>query len=77
MIKLSPRLETIANLVPVNSNVIDVGCDHALLDIYLYENNISNKIIASDINPNALKNAKENIKKKYHNDRTCNSFNLF
>lgn len=63
MIKLSPRLESIANLVPENSNVIDVGCDHALLDIYLYQNNISNKVIASDINSNALNNAKLNIKK--------------
>lgn len=63
MIKLSPRLEAISSLVPSNSNVIDVGCDHALLDIYLYQNNISNKVIASDINSNALNNAKENIKK--------------
>jgi len=63
MIKLSKRLEAISSLVPVNSKVIDVGCDHALLDIYLYQNKISNKIIASDINKNALNNAKENIKR--------------
>ena len=63
MIKLSKRLEAISSLVPVNSNIIDVGCDHALLDIYLYQNKISNKIIASDINTNALNNAKENIKR--------------
>ena len=63
MIKLSPRLEAISSLVPVNSNIIDVGCDHALLDIYLYQKKISNKIIASDINKNALNNAKDNIKK--------------
>ena len=63
MIKLSKRLEAISSLVPINSNIIDIGCDHALLDIYLYQNKISNKIIASDINKNALNNAKENIKK--------------
>ena len=63
MIKLSKRLEAISSLVPIDSNVIDIGCDHALLDIYLYQNKISNKIIASDINKNALSNAKENIKK--------------
>ena len=62
MIKLSKRLEAISSLVPVNSKVIDVGCDHALLDIYLYQHKISNKIIASDVNENALNNAKENIK---------------
>ena len=63
MIKLSTRLETISSLVPQDSNIIDIGCDHALLDIYLYQNNICKKIIASDINANALKNAKDNIKK--------------
>ena len=63
MIKLSKRLEAISSLVPINSSVIDIGCDHALLDIYLYQNKISKKIIASDINENALNNAKENIKK--------------
>ena len=63
MIKLSKRLEAISSLVPVNAKVIDVGCDHALLDIYLYQNGISKKIIAADINQNALTNAKDNIKK--------------
>ncbi len=63
MIKLSTRLESISSLVPINSNVIDIGCDHALLDIYLYQNKISNNIIASDINVNALNNAIDNIKK--------------
>ena len=63
MIKISKRLEAISSLVPNNSKVIDVGCDHGLLSIYLYQQKISNKIIASDINENALNNAKENIKK--------------
>ena len=63
MIKLSKRLEAISSLIPINSNVIDVGCDHALLDIYLYQQKMVKKIIASDINANAFNNAKENIKK--------------
>ena len=63
MIKLSKRLEAISSLIPQNSKVIDIGCDHGLLDIYLYQQKISNKVIASDINENALNNAKENIKK--------------
>lgn len=61
MIKLSKRLEVISSLVPVNASVLDIGCDHALLSIYLYQK--GNKVIASDINENALNNAKENIKK--------------
>ena len=63
MIKLSKRLEAISSLVPNNSKVIDIGCDHGLLDIYLYQKKISTKVIASDINENALNNAKDNIKK--------------
>lgn len=62
MIKLSKRLEEISSLVPLKARVVDVGCDHGLLDIYLYQNGIVSKIIASDINENALSNAKENIK---------------
>jgi len=63
MIKLSKRLEAISSLIPNNSKIIDVGCDHGLLDIYIYQNKICQNIIASDINENALKNAKENIRK--------------
>lgn len=65
MIKLSKRLEEISSLVPLKANIIDVGCDHGLLDIYLHQNGIASKIIASDINKNALNNAKENIKNNH------------
>lgn len=63
MIKISKRLEAISSLIPINSNVLDIGCDHGLLDIYLYQKKISSNIIAADVNINALSNAKENIKK--------------
>lgn len=63
MIKLSKRLDAISSLIPINAKVVDIGCDHALLDIYLYQKKISNKLIAADINENALNNAKENIEK--------------
>ena len=59
---LSKRLQAVATLVDVNARVIDVGCDHAYLDIYLTQNN-DNKCIATDINKNALEIAKKNIKK--------------
>ena len=59
---LSKRLEAVATLVDIDSRVIDVGCDHAYLDIYLTLNN-GNSCIACDINEKALNNAKENIKK--------------
>ena len=59
---LSKRLQAVATLVDINSKVIDVGCDHAYLDIYLTQNN-GNTCVASDINEKALAKAKENIKK--------------
>ena len=59
---LSKRLLAIATLVDIKSRVIDVGCDHAYLDIYLTQNN-ENECIAIDINKNALTKAIENIKK--------------
>lgn len=62
MINLSSRLKLISEFVPLNSKVMDIGCDHGLLDIYLYQNKIVKKIIASDINFSALNNAIENIK---------------
>lgn len=59
---LSKRLQAVATLVDIDARVIDVGCDHAYLDIYLTQNN-NNKCIATDINENALDIAKKNIKK--------------
>ena len=59
---LSKRLQAVATLVDIKARVIDVGCDHAYLDIYLTLNN-DNKCIATDINKNALEMAKKNIKK--------------
>ena len=65
MMNLSKRLQLVASFVPDNTNVIDVGCDHALLSIYLSKTLKNVKVTASDVNPNPLKIAKENIK-KYH-----------
>lgn len=61
--KLSKRLLTVASFVPDNSKLIDVGCDHALLDIYLMKNLKNIKILATDINENPLKIARNNIEK--------------
>ncbi len=61
-IKLSKRLSTIANMVDKKSIVADIGCDHALLDIYLTSNNISKKSYACDITEGAIKQAIRNIR---------------
>ena len=59
--KISNRLKTIASFVEDDSYVFDVGCDHALLDIFLVQNKKNIKVVASDINPNPLKFAEKNI----------------
>lgn len=61
--KISKRLRVISDLIPNNSFFLDVGCDHALLDIYTVINKKNTKAIASDINEGPLESAKENIKK--------------
>ena len=39
-IKLSKRLSVIASFVPEHAVIADIGCDHALLDIYLSKKKI-------------------------------------
>ncbi len=65
MINLSKRLKAIADLVLSKEvkGVIDVGCDHALLDIYLIQNNNNLKVVASDNKKAPLENARKNIEK--------------
>lgn len=57
------RIETIASLVDNDALVVDIGTDHAYLPIYLYENDITKNIVASDISSNALLFAKNNLEK--------------
>jgi tRNA (adenine22-N1)-methyltransferase len=61
--KLSNRLKAIVKFVDKKDSVVDVGCDHGYLSIYLKEVVKVKKIIASDINQNALNSAINNIKK--------------
>ncbi len=68
-VNISNRLKSIGDFVNDNSNVIDVGCDHALLSIYLYLNKKNINIIASDINSKPLEEARKNIKKYKLDDK--------
>lgn len=62
MIKINNRLQQISDFLYPEDKVIDIGCDHGLLGIYL---TINKKIyvVDSDINELPLNNAKENNKK--------------
>ncbi|HHX93752.1 MAG TPA: SAM-dependent methyltransferase [Tenericutes bacterium] len=63
MVKLSKRLLKIAEMVPKDATVADIGCDHAYLAIYLVLTGKTNKAIVTDIRKKPLLKAKENIEK--------------
>ena len=60
---IDDRLKSLIKYIDSKDLVIDIGCDHALIDIYLIKNNILNNIIISDISINALNQGILNIKK--------------
>lgn len=61
---LNKRLQTISAFIKDGDCVLDVGCDHCLLGIYLVLNK-NVKVIGSDINSGPLEKAHENLV-KYH-----------
>ncbi len=67
--KINARLKKIGDLVEANSFCLDVGCDHALLDIYLVHRNKNIKAVASDIAEGPLEQAKKNIKRERLDDK--------
>ena len=60
---ISNRLKSLVKYVDINDKAIDIGCDHALLDVFLVQNKIVNNIIVSDVSSNALEQGINNIKK--------------
>ena len=62
--RINARLKKIGDLVEANSFCLDVGCDHALLDIYLVKQNKNIKAVASDVAEGPLEQAKKNIKRE-------------
>lgn len=61
MIKLSDRLQMIADEIKKGETVADIGTDHGLLPIFLYESGRCPKVILGDINKGPLEKARENI----------------
>ena len=59
--KINNRLKTIGDLVPLSAYPLDIGCDHALLSIYLVKEKGFSKTVASDNKSGPLKKAKENV----------------
>lgn len=63
MIKISDRLKSLDKYIFSDDKIMDVGCDHAILDIYLVESGKLDKIYVCDVNENALQNGIDNIEK--------------
>ena len=59
----SLKLKAIAFFIEKDDRVVDIGCDHAYLGIYLEKNNLCKYVLSSDINKKALQNAVNNIKR--------------
>lgn len=56
---LTPRLETVAKLVPAGARLVDVGTDHAYLPAYLLAAGKVSAAIATDIRPGPLGRGRE------------------
>ena len=60
-VKLSCRLQALADMVTKGNTVCDVGCDHGWVSIYLVQQQIAKKVIAMDVKKGPLERAREHI----------------
>ncbi|MBO5552277.1 MAG: SAM-dependent methyltransferase [Lachnospiraceae bacterium] len=63
MIRLTARLQAVADLVPDCDTFTDIGTDHGYLPIYLLSNNICKRAVAADLRRGPLDNARKNAEK--------------
>lgn len=61
MVKLSKRLQMIADRVPLGSKVADIGSDHALLPTYLAQQGIILFAVAGEVNPGPFEAATRQV----------------
>ena len=67
--RINNRLKKVGEVVDTDSLILDIGCDHALLYIYLIKENKVKKAIASDIAKGPLDSARSNIESYHMEDR--------
>lgn len=58
---LSERLKALCHMVTPGKNVVDVGCDHGFVSIYLVQQGICPGALAMDVRTGPLSRAKEHI----------------
>jgi len=66
---LSPRLKKIADFVPINSIVADIGTDHGYVPKYLIDKGISKLVIATDISRGSLQKTIDYIREENLEDQ--------
>jgi len=60
---LSARLRSAADMLEPDRCVVDVGTDHAFLPIFLAQNGIARRITATELRPQPLRRAENNLKR--------------
>lgn len=68
-IKLSHRLQSIANMVAPYRRVADIGTDHGALPMYLVENQLASFVVASDRIKTPIRVVTELVKQSSFEDR--------
>ena len=61
MIRLTDRLQVLADEIKEKETMADIGTDHGFLPIYLWERGICPKVILTDVSPGSLDKAKANV----------------
>ena len=64
-LRLQPRLQCIADLVPRGARLADVGTDHGYLPVYLLQRRLISRAIASDINAAPLEHARRTAEERW------------
>ena len=60
MIKLSSRLNTIAEEIEMGETMADIGTDHGFLPVFLWEKGICPKVVMTDVSSGSLAKARLN-----------------
>lgn len=77
MVKLSDRLQLMADLVDDGQTVADIGTDHGFLPIYLWESGKSKKVILADISKGSLQKAMDNVAMRKYSEEILENNVLF